>query len=100
MKSCTLHELAERCAEPLPALTTSVDALAAKVASRLAMLDLPDIMDAAANHADDFNQQDFDEGMPGGSGACVTIHVKDRDAFLRKFADELRPLCKELEPES
>lgn len=66
----------------------------------LAMLDLPDIMDAACNHADEFNQEDFDEGMPGSSGAYVTIHVKDRDAFLRKFADELRPLCKELDTES
>jgi hypothetical protein len=66
----------------------------------LAMLDLPDVMDAACNHADEFNQEDFDEGMPGSSGAYVTIHVKDREAFLRKLADELRPLCKELDAES
>ena len=66
----------------------------------LEMLDLPDIMDAACNHADDFRQEDFDEGMPGNSCTFVTIHVRDREAFLTKLADDLRPLCRELESES
>jgi hypothetical protein len=65
----------------------------------LEMLDLPDIMDAACNHADDFRQEDLDEGMPGNSCTYVTIRVRDRDAFLTKLADDLRPLCRELESE-
>jgi hypothetical protein len=40
MKSCSIGQLAECHAEPLPALTTSVDALAAKVASHLAKMGL------------------------------------------------------------
>lgn len=66
----------------------------------LEMLDLPDIMDAACNHADDFRQEDLDEGMPGNSCTYITIRVRDRDAFLTKLADDLRPLCRELESES
>ena len=40
MKSCSFREPAQRYAEPLPALTTTVETLAAKVASLLAKMGL------------------------------------------------------------
>ena len=65
----------------------------------LKVLDLTDIMNAAKKRADGFKQSEFEE-MMGYYNISVTIHVRDRDAFLTKLADDLRPLCRKLKSKS
>ena len=67
--------------------------------TNLKVLDLTDIMNAAKKRADGFKQSEFEE-MMGYYNISVTIHVRDRDAFLTKLADDLRPLCRKLKSKS
>lgn len=62
----------------------------------LTMLDESEIMDVAYDCADDFDAEEFDEGMPGQSFNCVRLYAKDPETFRKKLANNLRPLCLKL----
>ena len=62
----------------------------------LTMLDESEIMDAAYACADDFDEEALDDQMPGQSFTCVRLYAKDTEAFRKKLADKLRPLCQKL----
>ena len=62
----------------------------------LTMLDESEIMDAAYACADDSDDDAFDDQMPGQSFNYVKLYAKDTEAFRKKLADSLRPLCLKL----
>jgi len=62
----------------------------------LANLKTSEIMDIACENADDWDQEEFDSGLPGGCYGLFRFYAKDPEKFREKLASALRPLCRKL----
>ena len=61
-----------------------------------ALLDNSDIMDLAYKHADDWDEDVFDSGSPGGCYGIFKFYSKDPEELRKTLREALRPICRQL----
>ncbi len=61
-----------------------------------ACLNTSDIMDLAYKHCDDWTEEEFDSGMPGGCYGYFKFYSKNPPKLKALLRAGLRPLCEEL----